>query len=256
MLTEHRKIVGGHQKELRFFLNRQNWDDPDYRSYRRPCRPWETRAGDATPAYLYFPGAIERMHRYNPEMKLIASFRDSIERAFSHWAMERRRQEGLPDLPEAIDRHGTDPLPAPLPPGAGAWEILRGSPFPRGLYGAQLERALAFFPREQWLLVEFGELLREPHAVLDRATDLLELHRFRRYPELGKRMATPTSNPGRRPSVAQVERLVRHYADDLALFERLSGLDVTGWPTHQVIAGSLDVTELRDRLCDKLGLQP
>jgi hypothetical protein len=255
MLVQHPNVASGPQKELRFFLEPRDWDDPDYHSYRRPAGPRQTVAGDATPGYLFYPGAMERIHRYDPGIKLLASFRDPIERAFSHWSMERRRNEKYPGLPEAIERYGADDLPGPAPADSRPTPLLRGSPFARGLYGAQLERAMALFPAEQWLLVEFGSLIREPHAVLDRATDLIGVPRFTSYPSLPQKMAGPTTNPGPRPSAGAVEGLVRRYADDLALFERLSGLDISGWPTRQAAAGTLDVAELRDRLCDKLGLQ-
>jgi hypothetical protein len=255
MLTRHPDIVGGPQKELRFFLEPNDWADPDYSTYRRPAKRPGQVAGDATPGYLFFPGAIERMHGYDADMRLMASFRDPLERAFSQWSMERSRHETYPDLPEMIERYGHDELPQAGPADGRPTPLLRSSPFVRGLYGAQLARGLEYFPREQWLLLEFRSLIREPHQSLDRATDLLGLPRFTKYPELPQRMAGPTTNPGQRPSVAAIESLVRRYADDLALFERLSGLDLSGWPTKQAADGALDVSDLRDQLCDRLGLQ-
>jgi hypothetical protein len=256
MLSRHRLIAAGPQKEMRFFIEPHDWDNPDYSTYRRPLKKAEpTIAGDATPAYLFFPGAIERMHRYDPDLRLIASFRDPLERALSQWAMERSRHARYPDLPEAIERWGDDQLPEAYPQDAKPSPMLQGSPFVRGLYGAQFERALAFFPRDQWLLVEFRRLLRDPHAVLDEATDHLAVPRFTAYPSMPHQMATPTENPGARPSVAAFEALVRRYADDLTLFERLSGLDLSDWPTKQAADGVLEITALRDRLCDKLGLR-
>jgi hypothetical protein len=254
MLIEHPDVVGGPQKELRFFVEQHHdWSDPDYSTYRRPVdTDGGSVAGDATPAYLFYPGAIERMHRYDAAMPLMACFRDPLERAFSQWSMERRRRD-YPDLPDAIDRFGGDDLPE-RSGGVAPARLLQNSLFSRGLYGAQLERAFATYPRDRWLLLEFRSLISEPRAVLDRATDLLGLPPYDAYPELPRRMATPTDNPGPRPSVDQVERLVHRYADDLALFERLSGLDVGDWPTRQALEGHLDLTELRDRLCDKLGL--
>lgn len=256
MLSKHPRVAAGPQKEIRFFIEPHDWSSPDYSTYRRPVkRRRPTIAGDATPAYLFFPGAIERIHRYDPAMRMMASFRDPLERAFSQWSMERSRHEEYPDLPEAIERWGDAELPSSYPADESPSPMLQGSPFVRGLYGAQLERALRFFPREQWLLVEFRRLVSDPTSVLDEATDHLDLPRFESYPALPHRMASPTSNPGARPSVAAIEGLVRRYSDDLALFERLSGLDLSGWPTKQAADGILDVATVRDRLCDKLGLE-
>ena len=147
MLDKHPQIASGPQKELRFFIEPQDWSHPDYSTYRRPVkRPRPIIAGDATPAYLFFPRAIERMHRYDPAMRLLASFRDPLERAFSAWSMERARRPRYPDLPEAIERWGGDELPSSYPADESPSRILRRSPFVRGLYGAQLERALALLP--------------------------------------------------------------------------------------------------------------
>ena len=103
--------------------------------------------------------------------------------------------------------------------------------------------------------MEFRRLLETPTAVLDEATDHLGLPRFTKYPTMRHQMASPTTNPGGRPSCAAIETLVRRYADDLVLFERLSGMDVSAWPTKQAADGTLEIEALRDRLCDKLGLR-
>ena len=226
MLVRHPRIAGGPQKELRFFIEDRDWDDPDYSSYRRPrMKPTTDLAGDATPAYLFWPRALDRMRAYQAEMRLIATFRDPVERACSQWAMERVRHDDYPDLPEAIAR-----------------------------YGAQVERGLAVFPRQQWLFLEFRELLAEHRRVLDLATDHLGIDRFRRHPPLLRRSATPTRNTGTVPAVAALDGLVSGYADDLALFERLTDVDTSTWPTRRVLAGELPIEDFHAAICGKLGL--
>jgi hypothetical protein len=254
MLCQHPQVVNGPQKELRFFIEDRDWAEPDYSTYRRPVLTGGEIAGDATPAYLFWPHALERMRAYNPEMRLLASFRDPIERGFSQWAMERSRHgRRFPDLPEAIDLYADDPLPDDVPRGLIGRPLQR-SMFVRGLYGAQLERAFESFPAEQWLFFEFRDLLADHVRHLDRTTDFLGLERFTSDPGLRRSMATPSANPGPRPSVAAVERLVAKYAADLPTFERLSGVSTEGWPTRQVVDGRLDVETFHARLCDKLGL--
>jgi hypothetical protein len=254
MLVRHPRIVGGPQKELRFFFEDQDWDHPDYSTYCRPrLEAGADLAGDATPAYLFWPGALERMRAYRPEMLLVSTFRDPVERAFSQWAMERSRHPGYPDLPEAIERYGADALPDRLPESDPSPSLQR-SLFARGRYGAQVERGLACFPRRQWLFLEFGQLLSAHEHALDRVTDHLGIDRFQRHPDLVRRSATPTRNTGTAPSVAALDRLVQGYAEDLAAFERLTDVDTSSWPTRRVLSGRLAVEELHAHVCGRLGL--
>jgi hypothetical protein len=50
--------------------------------------------------------------------------------------------------------------------------------------------------------------------------------------------------------------LAELYAEDLQLFERLSGIDVSTWPTRRILAGEQDPAELAERLSKKVGLLP
>jgi hypothetical protein len=193
------------------------------------------------------------MRAYRDDMRLMATFRDPVERALSQWAMERARHHNYPDLPEAIARYGADPLPDQLREDRPGRSLQR-SLFSRGRYGAQVERGLSTFPRDQWLFLEFRELLSEHERTLDRATDHLGLPPFRRYPELVQRMASPTRNAGPAPTVTAFEELIQGYADDLALFERLTDVDTTGWPTRQVLSGDLALEVFHAKVSGKLGL--
>lgn len=256
MLTRHREVAGGHEKEIRFFMEEaRDWDDPDYSTYCRPAEHPAVRvAGDATPAYIFWPRALERMHRYNPGMRLIATFRDPVERAFSEWSMQRTRDAGFPDLPEAVRRFSARHVPNEISRESPPYEVRRQALVTRGLYGQQLERGLRHFPREQWLLIGFRDFLTHHTSTLDRVTDHIGVHRYRRYPGLQHRGATASGHAGRPPSADDVRHLVELYADDLALFARLSGLDVSRWPTTRVLSGDLDVAEFSDLLSRKLGL--
>jgi hypothetical protein len=255
-LTHHPQIVSGPQKEMRYFIEEeQDWSAPDYSTYRRPLLSGGEVAGDATPAYLFWPHALERMRAYHPGMRLIASFRDPIERAFSQWGMERSRHPlWYPDLPHSIELYGDDPVPTEIPDGPIS-RFLQLAVFARGLYGEQLERGMSLFPPEQWLMFEFRQLLEDMSAHLDRTTDHLGLSRFTTYPPDRHSNRTRPQAGGPAPSVAAVEHLVERYRPDLELFERLSQVDTDSWPTRQVIDGRLDVADLHARLCSKLGLR-
>jgi hypothetical protein len=47
----------------------------------------ESAIGEKTATYLHTPEAAQRIHETNPQMKLICSLRDPVDRLFSHYAM-------------------------------------------------------------------------------------------------------------------------------------------------------------------------
>lgn len=80
-------------KEVHFFDDETvDWDCPDYGAYHAQFDPGAAPLiGEATPIYVYWPRALERIRAYNPDMRLILMLRDPVERAWSHWRMEFAR---------------------------------------------------------------------------------------------------------------------------------------------------------------------
>jgi hypothetical protein len=256
MLVQHPRVASGPEKEMRFFMmERLDWSAPDYTDYVRPATgPEATIAGDATPEYLFWPGALRRMHDYNPDLRLMATFRDPIERAFSQWSMQRERDPEFPDVPEAIRRYAGPTVPDRVPDGLTPYELRRQSLFTRGLYGQQVRRGLEIFGRDQWLFLDFREIHKHHEQTLDRVTDFLDIPRFETYPELMHRNQTPSHHTGEAPGVDDIRGLVDLYAEDLREFSTLTGIDVSGWSTSRVLSGDLSVEEFTDKLCRKIGL--
>lgn len=221
------------------------WDPPDWTYYvATQTAPEQTLAVDATPSYLFWPHALERLHAYDPAIRLVASFRDPIERTFSQWRMERvRKRRPYPEFAEAIRTYNDRALFHGIPEGGNRWDVHRRSLVIRGLYAEQLERAFALFPREQWLMVTFEGFIRDHATVLDQLCDHAGIARFDRHPALVSQR-TARNHEGTPPTVADIEYLADYYADDLARFPALSGVDVSAWPTARILAGTLDPAEL------------
>ena len=82
-------------KEVHFFEADPLFDtgEPDYRLYHAFFKPrsWHRLVGEATPGYMYCEDVPRRIHAYNPDMKIILSLRNPIDRAFSHWNMNKKR---------------------------------------------------------------------------------------------------------------------------------------------------------------------
>ena len=255
MLVRHRHIARARAKELHFFDDeRLDWSVPDYSGYvGRRTRSGQRIVGDATPSYIFWPGALERMHRYNSDMRLIASFRDPIERAFSQWSMERKRQPSYPSFSRSLQIFGDLSLLEGLPAGKTSREMRRAAMVVRGLYGAQLQRGLGIFDRSQWLLLPFRRFVSAPDRVLDEIAAFLEIGAWNQYPTQ-RENPTPRDQIGPPPTADDMRRLTDVYAADLALFGDLSGLDVSDWPTTRIAAGTLDPADLAADLARKVGL--
>lgn len=130
--------------------------------------------GDATPIYLLHPRLLARIARYNPAMRWIVLLRHPVERAVSHYHMERQRgAERWPLWPALLLEswrlrgHRDDWSPdSPL---------RRCSYRLRGDYARQLDALYARFPKEQVLLLRNDELARAPAETVDRVCAFLRI---------------------------------------------------------------------------------
>ena len=254
-LNQHLLVCQPPEKERHYFDDETvDWSAPDYaRDYTAPRRAAVHRMmGDASPTYLYWPHALERMRAYDASLPLVAVFRDPLERLFSHWVMLRSRNLAWPDWPDFLTEWPHTALPDEVPTDVRTmrWRHMTG--LARGFYGAQLARGLELFPRRQWLLLEMRAMLGDFEATVHRTTDFLGLPRFERVPPLRNWHAGAEKVPGTAPTADDVGRLAELYAADLAVFEELSGLDTSAWPTRRVLDGTMEPRELADRFAGKV----
>lgn len=86
-LKQHPDIFMSPVKQTRFFSEKYNEGIQFYVNNYFSEKKSEEMAGEATPGYFCYPFVVERIHNFNPEMKLIFCFRNPVERAFSGWNM-------------------------------------------------------------------------------------------------------------------------------------------------------------------------
>ena len=163
-LRLHPQIHIPARKELHFFDNENIcWQNPPYWHYHRSYQNAEHHQlwGDATPIYMYWKPAVERIWRYNSSMRLIATLRNPISRAYSHWAMEISRGKELLSFDEALKKEEHRCRKA-LPQ-----QHRRFSYLDRGFYSEQLRRLWQFFGRDAVLILRQEELLKNPSYCLN-----------------------------------------------------------------------------------------
>lgn len=132
----------------------------------------ERMKGDATPITMFHPTLVARVARYNPAMRWLILLRDPVERAISHYFMERGRGLESRSLVGAVllerwrlRRHGHDWSPnSPLRVCSYA---------ARSRYAAQLAVLYAHFPREQVLVLRSSDLARHPGQLVAQVTGFL-----------------------------------------------------------------------------------
>jgi len=130
--------------------------------------------GDATPIYCFHPRFVKRIAAYNPKMRWILLLRHPVERAISHYHMERRRaQESWPLWPALLlerwrlRRHWQD---------FSEHSPLRLHSYcARGDYARQLDVLYAHFPPEQVLLLRTKALAETPEQTLARVWSFLDV---------------------------------------------------------------------------------
>ncbi|MBK5306432.1 MAG: sulfotransferase domain-containing protein [Frankiaceae bacterium] len=170
-------------------------------------------------------------------MKLILLFRDPVERAFSHWRMRwRSTAEGLlnGDPPEemtfdqAVRQRQLQPQTQSEVPSLNRFS----SYVDRGLYGLQTQHLLTVFPREQLLLSDFDLLVHRPRDVLRQVADFLcvDAERFPVDVVIHENAAAPGGYPSALDEI-DVSALHELFRSDLEVFQQLSGLDISHWPT-------------------------
>jgi len=246
-------------KELHYFNFNHHLGDRWYHDQFPPPAVGLVR-GEVTPDYLWNRAAPLRMHRYNPQLRLIAILRDPVERAFSAF-LHAQRLGAIPRsrsfemaLEQETKRYG-----AP-------WSNLVEG----GLYYRHLQRYLEYFPSDQLHVVLFEELTDPATGALAMALQfaagpertvseapILHRNRFRparlprvqravrrgsdlarrrghgglqsRLDVLARRMMSEASTA--RPQIDPVTRaaLTERFAPENAALAKLIGRELTPW---------------------------
>jgi hypothetical protein len=129
--------------------------------YRRlfAARRDEKAAGEASSMYLHAPQCAAAIQKVIPDVRMLAILRQPVDRAYSHFCdMRRLGREPCRDFGAALaaeeERHRR------------RWVFFNYRN--AGLYGAQLERFYALFPKEQLLVFLHDDLAANPYSVLGK----------------------------------------------------------------------------------------
>ncbi len=231
-LRDHSSLQIPAVKEVHFFDNENiDWQRPDYdqlHAYFCWDDPAVLARGDATPITIYWPHAVERLHRYNPAARIVLILRHPTFRANSHWRMERVHEAEALDFGDAVSEIGRSRV-RQAPSGADR----NFSYVERSLYAGQVRRLLRYFPRRQILFLRTEDLWLETQKTITCVESFIGVPN---QLEVASRYIVPvyTTQVGIMDSGVRA-KLDSLFAPDIVETERLTGLDLSHWrrPDYQ-----------------------
>jgi hypothetical protein len=184
------------------------------------------RAGEITPSYVYWPGALERIRAYNPDARIVVLFRNPVLRAYSHWGhLDRKTREnggaGVASFGERLAREQRALARDPDHHDKGLSHI------GRSLYAPQIARLRALFAEDRVLFLKSENFFADQHGVADAVC------RFLGAPPLTAVARPPAvhANAGNASPISRDDWNAAYplFADDIEAVERLLGWDCADW---------------------------
>ncbi len=159
-LNQHPAIFMSPEKEINFFNRHYGKGLSFYEHYFTKAKAGQ-KIGEATPEYAFLPFAADRIKATIPQVKIIFSFRQPAERAFSDWLMFWDAGVEVADFKTAIDINlrQMEHFNYEGEKGAAIWldrvnHVGQSDKWVRayiqgGQYGEMLKKYLSLFPTEQ-----------------------------------------------------------------------------------------------------------
>ncbi len=222
-LRQHSQICMASKKEVHYFDIEYNfrYDNIFYSKYHSffDPQPEHNIVGEATPLYIYWRYATRRIWEYNPKMKLIILLRNPIQRAYSHWNLNRERgDENLPFW-EAI--HIEEERKQQTRP----YQDRTFSYLDRGFYSEQLRRISSYFSAEQILLIKSEDLEDTPQSEANRVFKFLNVTQYK----IQEKKKINAEKYQKEMTSREKNYLNDFYSLEIQTLEKTLGWDLSDW---------------------------
>lgn len=186
---------------------------PEYKSYNV--------IGEATPCYMYLYDIPRRIWEYNPNMKIIIILRNPIERAYSHWSMNKFWQKPAWEkdsfwycIQNELEHHRKK-----LP-----YQCTIRSYLDRGFYCWQIRRLWHYFSKENVHIIRNEDLRYNHQETLNRVFDFLNVSHYEMEHESNFVLKPPVE-------MTRVEKnyLKYVYEYEIKQLERMIDWDCSNW---------------------------
>jgi hypothetical protein len=226
-LSAHPQVETPVTKELHFITDRYDRGLDWYLGQFPAELPPERITGEATPYSLFHPLAPRRLREIAPAARLIALLRNPIDRAYSHYLLERSRGNETLDFAAALDaemeRLDGEEARLVREPAYVSAHHKQASYVSRGEYARQLKSWFGVFPREQILVIRSEDLYKQPSETFARVVQFLGIG-----PDVQIPFITHNQTSGPPLDLAVRRRLSQHFAPHNAQLADLLGWD-PGW---------------------------
>jgi hypothetical protein len=156
MLTGHVGLPYG-VKETDFFLRKYGNGIDWYKSFFRHCAPGQPIV-EICPTYFSSAEARQRMKLHIPDCRIICTFREPVERAYSHYKLMRHNVWTRASFEEVV---------------ASSEEIAEMNQYAANLKGWQQS-----FGRDNVLICLYDDLEHDPQGYLNEVCDFIGIPRF------------------------------------------------------------------------------
>ena len=138
--------------------------------------------GEATPRYIEHPHAINRIKEITPNAKFIILLRNPIDRAFSQHNMNVKNDYEINNFSDAlkeeprrianrIEKMSNDVS-------YYSWNFDLYAYLEHGIYVDKIKRWMEVFPKEQFLIIQSEEFLKNPSKIYNDVLEFLGLSKF------------------------------------------------------------------------------
>ena len=187
-LIQHENIHSALWKEL-FFFDRyyprgMNWYRANFpfiykKFFKEKFSKEKFITGEASPTYLIHPLTPKRIQKELPKVKLIVLLRDPVDRAFSHYQMEKRLGYETLSFEDALEieekRLEGEREKMIEDENYFSYDLQKFSYLTRGIYIDQLKNWLEVFPKDQLLVLQTEEFLENPSKIYKHVLKFLGL---------------------------------------------------------------------------------
>lgn len=193
----HPKIAGHAATEFAFFSSDAEYSEGYEQAIHRYFAPGKGEKLVAkNTAIAMLEKAIDRLHRHNPEVKLVYVIRDPVDRAYSAYTMAVKdgwMKRPFNDLLRVLEQNDFN-------------DIMYRHFVAHGSYARQLQQVLHHFPVQNLRVYLFDDLTKNPQKVCDSIFDWMGLEPV----PVHSRAHNKTFQPRSHRTATMIARLRRH----------------------------------------------